>query len=94
MRVVSWNTRGFGSKKKVLNEVWKDCPFNGVQVASLGRFGGLVSLLREDSFNLIDHWQCQNWIATILKFIPSDIDVLIISVYAPQQENEKQAIWQ
>ncbi|XP_071740107.1 uncharacterized protein [Rutidosis leptorrhynchoides] len=77
----------------VLREVWKGVEFNGVQVSLRGRSGGLVSCWREDFFKLKDNFQAQNWLATLVTFILFNIDVLIINVYAPQNENEKKEIW-
>ncbi|PWA83737.1 hypothetical protein CTI12_AA166400 [Artemisia annua] len=78
MRLLSWNTRRLGCKSK------------GRMV---GRSGGLVSLWRDDCFRLISHCECKNWIATILSFIPDDVDILIINVYAPQEEYDKKVLW-
>ncbi|XP_071713332.1 uncharacterized protein [Rutidosis leptorrhynchoides] len=77
----------------VLREAWKGVIYEGIQVASNGRSGGLVSCWRADCFTLKDHFDCHNWVATLLTYLPSNTDVLIINVYAPQSEIEKKIIW-
>ncbi|XP_071741231.1 uncharacterized protein [Rutidosis leptorrhynchoides] len=78
---------------RVLKEVWRGVTYNGVQVPSRGRSGGLVSCWRDDCFILKDHFQCQSWLVTFLTFIPNNVDVLIFNVYAPQNEVDKKEVW-
>ncbi|XP_071718046.1 uncharacterized protein [Rutidosis leptorrhynchoides] len=76
-----------------LNAIWKHHSFDAVQSGSNGRSGGLLSIWRTDYFSLIQSWVRRNWIATILRYLPNNAIVLIINVYAPQQEDKIKFVW-
>ncbi|XP_071708090.1 uncharacterized protein [Rutidosis leptorrhynchoides] len=77
----------------VLNEVWRHYAFDAIQVGATGRSGGLVSIWRSDFFSLIKCWKTKYWIATIMRYLPSNNLILIVNVYAPQQEQAKKIVW-
>ncbi|XP_071707956.1 uncharacterized protein [Rutidosis leptorrhynchoides] len=77
----------------VLNEVWKHFEFDAVQVNASGRSGGLVSMWRTDFFSLVKWWCKKHWIATIMRYNNSNKLILIVNVYAPQQEQSKKIVW-
>ncbi|XP_071728005.1 uncharacterized protein [Rutidosis leptorrhynchoides] len=78
----------------ILNEIWKQYAFEAIQVESDGRSGGLVSIWRSYFFSLINCWKCKHWIASVLRYIPSDNVVLIVNVYAPHLESSKRRVWE
>ncbi|XP_071712698.1 uncharacterized protein [Rutidosis leptorrhynchoides] len=77
----------------ILNEVWKHFNYESVQTSASGRSGGLVSLWRTDFFSLVKYWKKKHWIATIMRYVQSNRLILIINVYAPQQECRKKVVW-
>ncbi|XP_071688021.1 uncharacterized protein [Rutidosis leptorrhynchoides] len=77
----------------VLNEIWKHYAFDTIQVQASGRSGGLLSSWRTDVFSLVMAWKRKNWIATILRYSPSNNVILIVNVYAPLQESKKKILW-
>ncbi|XP_071688812.1 uncharacterized protein [Rutidosis leptorrhynchoides] len=38
-------------------------------------------------------WKRKHWIATVMRYLPSNIVILIVNVYAPHQENKKKVVW-
>ncbi|XP_071709435.1 uncharacterized protein [Rutidosis leptorrhynchoides] len=77
----------------ILNEIWRHFAFESIQAEANGRSGGMLSIWRVDFFSLIQHWIRKYWIATILRYIPNNQIVLIVNVYAPQQELKKKFVW-
>ncbi|XP_071740990.1 uncharacterized protein [Rutidosis leptorrhynchoides] len=77
----------------VLNEIWKHNSYKGVQVGAVGRSCGLLSLWRDDYFKLIEVVYDQQWIATYVSFLPLNVSIMIINVYAPKTEVLKNIVW-
>ncbi|XP_071717922.1 uncharacterized protein [Rutidosis leptorrhynchoides] len=77
----------------ILNSIWKNQPFQYVQVGSTGRSGGLLSIWREDVFTLLNQWSNRYWIASLLRYIPNQKVLFIIIVYDPQHEQDKNFVW-
>ncbi|XP_071704099.1 uncharacterized protein [Rutidosis leptorrhynchoides] len=84
MRIASWNVRGL---------VWKHYAFDSIQVEANERSGGLVSMWRTDIFSLLMSWKRKHWSATIVRYLPSNLVILIVNVYAPRQESRKKMVW-
>ncbi|XP_071741004.1 uncharacterized protein [Rutidosis leptorrhynchoides] len=82
-----------GMPQPVLNEIWKHFGFDSAQVSATGRSGGLLSIWRTDFFSLVKCCKKRHWIATIMRYLPTNNLVLIINVYAPQQECKKLIVW-
>ncbi|XP_071690687.1 uncharacterized protein [Rutidosis leptorrhynchoides] len=76
-----------------LNEIWRHCTFDSMQMEASGRSGGLLSIWRVDFFSFIQGWACKHWIATFLRYIPTNQIVLLVNVYAPHNEQKKTVLW-
>lgn len=50
-------------KRPVLNRVWPHEPFDGIQIPSVGRSGGLIAMWKLSSFSLKSHWGTRRWLA-------------------------------
>ncbi|XP_071728226.1 uncharacterized protein [Rutidosis leptorrhynchoides] len=76
-----------------LNAIWNHHMFYSVQSEAYGRSGGLLSIWRTDFFSLLQSWVRKNWIATILRYIPTNTIVLIINLYTPHQAIKQKRVW-
>ncbi|XP_071712536.1 uncharacterized protein [Rutidosis leptorrhynchoides] len=76
-----------------LKEIWKYYAFDSVEMEASGRSRGLLSIWRLDFFSLIQSWSRKHWIATILRYLPNNQVVLIVTVYDPHIEHKKQFVW-
>nr|GEW51118.1 RNA-directed DNA polymerase, eukaryota [Tanacetum cinerariifolium] len=77
-----------------IKSCWGNLTFDYVVGPSVGNSGGILCVWDYNMFHKENHTISDYFIAIMGKWLPSDKNLLIISVYAPQELSEKKLLWQ
>ena len=73
--------------------VWGNYQFAYVESESLGLSGGILCVWDSNIFQKHHHIISDNFVALYGMWIPKKIQILIISIYAPQSVTTKRQLW-
>ncbi|GJZ34754.1 RNA-directed DNA polymerase, eukaryota, partial [Tanacetum coccineum] len=73
--------------------LWGNYNFEYIFSEALGNSGGILCAWDSNSFHKEHHTISDNFVAVYGSWIPSKTKLLFISIYAPQQDAAKRALW-
>nr|GEX28844.1 RNA-directed DNA polymerase, eukaryota [Tanacetum cinerariifolium] len=73
--------------------LWGNYKFEYIFSEALGNSGGILCAWDSNSFHKEHHTISDNFVAVYGSWIPSKTKLLFISIYAPQQDAAKRALW-
>ncbi|GJU54666.1 RNA-directed DNA polymerase, eukaryota [Tanacetum coccineum] len=73
--------------------LWGNSTFDHTVSEAVGNSGGILCVWDPNVFCKSQHTISDNFVALFGTWIPNNMDMLIISVYAPQSQVEKRSLW-
>ncbi|GJV49022.1 RNA-directed DNA polymerase, eukaryota [Tanacetum coccineum] len=73
--------------------LWGNSIFDHTVSEAVGNSGGILCVWDPNVFRKTQHIISDNFVALFGSWIPNNMEILIISVYAPQSQVEKRSLW-